>query len=102
VSRSYTYDRDGNRVGKVETLDGTLKSWTYAFDRTDQLIEQVSGASTTALVYDAFGNLLRKADNDGTETGDHLRARPVRPPQEQRPHSLASGEPRPADGGDGG
>jgi RHS repeat-associated protein len=57
-SRSYTYDRDGNRRTKVE---GGL-TYTYATDRTDELVSVIrTGGSTQNFSYDAYGNLTGDA-----------------------------------------
>jgi uncharacterized protein RhaS with RHS repeats len=35
--RAYSYDRDGNRVQKSDTVGGTTTTIDYAFDRTGEL-----------------------------------------------------------------
>ena len=57
-SRSYTYDRNGNRRTKVE---GGL-TYTYTTDRTDELISVLrTGGTTQSFAYDAYGNLTGDA-----------------------------------------
>jgi RHS repeat-associated protein len=57
-SRSYTYDRDGNRRTKTE---GGV-TFTYTVDRTDQLVSVIkTGGTTQSFTYDARGNLTGDA-----------------------------------------
>ena len=64
-SRSYTYDRDGNRLTKVE--GGS--TYTYTYDRTDQLVNVTkTGGSAQSFGYDAFGNLTIDAQSGLTIT----------------------------------
>ena len=52
-TRSYTYDRDGNRLTKTE--GGA--TFTYTYDRTDELLTVLkTGGSTQNFAYDAYGN----------------------------------------------
>jgi RHS repeat-associated protein len=74
-SRTYTYDRDGNRLTKVE--GGS--TYTYTYDRTDQLINVLkTGGSAQSFGYDAFGNMTIDAQSGLTITtmaydlDDHL------------------------------
>ena len=62
-SRTYRYDLDGNRVYKADPT----RTLSYTFDRTDEPINETNG-STTAFVWDAFGNLVKKAEDDLTQT----------------------------------
>jgi RHS repeat-associated protein len=64
-SRTYTYDRDGNRLTKVE--GGS--TYTYTYDRTDQLINVTkTGGSAQSFGYDAFGNMTIDAQSGLTIT----------------------------------
>ncbi len=62
-TRAYRYDLDGNRVYKSDPA----RTLTYAFDRTDQPINETNGTST-AFVDDAYGNLTKKAEDDLSQT----------------------------------
>ncbi len=56
---SYTYDRDGNRVTRV---DGGV-TFTYAYDRSDELVSVLkAGQTTQSFTYDARGNLTGDAE----------------------------------------
>ena len=58
-NRAYTYDRDSNRKTKSE---GGV-TFTYAYDRTDQLVSVQKGAlGTQSFTYDTFGNLTGNAE----------------------------------------
>ena len=64
-SRTYTYDRDGNRLTKVE--GGS--TYTYTYDRTDQLINVLkTGGSAQSFGYDAYGNMTIDAQSGLTIT----------------------------------
>jgi YD repeat-containing protein len=59
VTSSYTYDRDGDRLTRV---DGAV-STTFVYDRTDELVSQsVGGGGSTFFAYDANGNLTSSRD----------------------------------------
>ncbi len=63
---SYTYDRDGNRATRV---DGGV-NFTYAYDRTDELVSVLkAGQSTQSFTYDARGNLTGDAETGLAVTG---------------------------------
>ena len=56
---SYTYDRDSNR--HTQTAGGVL--FTYAFDRTDELVSVLkAGQTTQSFAYDSRGNLTGDAE----------------------------------------
>jgi RHS repeat-associated protein len=63
AERSYTYDLDGNRTSKTDGPD----SWTYSYDRTDQLVAS-TGSNASSFGYDAFGNMTTKAENSASTT----------------------------------
>ena len=59
-TRSYAYDRDGNRTSKTE---GGV-TFSYVFDRTDELLSvQKTGGSSQSFTYDAYGNLTGNAES---------------------------------------
>ncbi len=62
-TRAYRYDLDGNRVYKSDPA----RTLTYTFDRTDEQINETNGTST-AFVYDTYGNLTKKAEDDLSQT----------------------------------
>jgi RHS repeat-associated protein len=75
-ARSYQYDLDGNRTRKVEgatTID-------YAYDRTDELINQTISGTGTAFSYDAYGDQTQAANSVSAvttstfDTASHLTA----------------------------
>jgi RHS repeat-associated protein len=58
ASRSYTYDRNGNRRTKVVGPD----TFTYTVDRTDELVSvQKNSLTTQSFNYDPYGNLTADA-----------------------------------------
>ena len=76
-SRSYTYDRDSDRLTKTE--GGITFSSTY--DRTDELVSVIkTGGTTQTFGYDAYGNLTGDAETATAVTAmtydldDHLTA----------------------------
>jgi len=68
------YDLDGNRTSRT---DGTVTTG-YAYARSDELVRETSGGTSTDFAYDPLGNLVAKAGNDGVVTtmayadGQHL------------------------------
>jgi RHS repeat-associated protein len=65
LARSYTYDLDGNRVGKVE---GGV-TFSYVFDRTDQQVSVLkTGGTSQTFGYDAYGNLTGNAETAAAVT----------------------------------
>ncbi len=65
-SRSYQYDRDGNRTRKVE---GGTTTVDYFYDRTDQLTKQkINGGADITFAYDRYGNMTTSRDSAGTAT----------------------------------
>ena len=54
LARAYTYDRDSNRATKVTGTFPTTTTFTYAVDRTDELITVTkTGQSAKSFAYDA-------------------------------------------------
>ena len=62
ISRSYTYDLNGNR--KSKTVGSTTT--TYGYDRTDQLSS--INASVFTATHTIYGDLTSKRDDDGSIT----------------------------------
>jgi RHS repeat-associated protein len=63
ANRAYTYDRDGNRLTKVE---GGVTTFNAEYDRTDELIKVDKGAGWQFFSYDALGSMTGDAQ---TATG---------------------------------
>jgi RHS repeat-associated protein len=58
-ARSYTYDRNGNRLTKTE--GGT--TYTYAYDRTDELASvTLTGGASQTYTYDGRGNMTKNGE----------------------------------------
>jgi RHS repeat-associated protein len=60
----YTYDQDGNRLTKAVNA---VTAATFHYDRTDELIDQVT-TPTTTFAYDRFGNMTKRAEADDHQT----------------------------------
>ncbi len=59
-TRSYAYDRDGNRTSKTE---GGV-TFSYVHDRTDELVSVIrTGGTSQSFTYDAYGNLTGNAES---------------------------------------
>ncbi|MFQ3592519.1 MAG: hypothetical protein SNJ82_04925, partial [Gemmataceae bacterium] len=72
---SYSYDTEGNLVGKTHLV--TSESWSYSYDHRNQMTLAEKRDATGAVVlyavyqYDVFGNRIEKAvdeDGDGPNT----------------------------------
>jgi YD repeat-containing protein len=64
--RAYSYDRDGNRVQKSDTVGGTTTTIDYAFDRTGEptsALVSTGGPPTNPATFDVFGNLTGDAES---------------------------------------
>ena len=55
----YTIDNQGRRSGQTETIGGTAKTWSYAYDNLDRLTEANDGTAET-YGYDIYGNRRSK------------------------------------------
>ncbi|MBN8515445.1 Calx-beta domain-containing protein [Accumulibacter sp.] len=60
---SYSYDADGNLIGKVEGAD----TWIYRYDAENRLVGAETPAGTWSYEYDALGNRVA-AVHDGVRT----------------------------------
>jgi RHS repeat-associated protein len=59
----YTFDAVGNRLERIDSVDGKT---TYSYDANDRLLEEVLGGTVTDYQYDAKGNLIAKVENGQT------------------------------------
>jgi len=65
-SHVYTLDSQGRRATQAETINGTAKNWTYAYDNLDRLTSASDGTAETTS-YDIYGNRRTKSKS-GTTT----------------------------------
>ena len=65
----YTYDRDGNRLTKVNSLNSAFNE-VYTYDGLNQVasFNRGSGARTQSFDYDALGNRDGVTTNGSTQT----------------------------------
>jgi RHS repeat-associated protein len=64
LTKTYTYDHDGNRL--TVTVNNTLTD-TFAFDATDETVSDAHG-STTDFTYDRYGNLTASGTSSFSST----------------------------------
>lgn len=56
-SKTYSYDKRGNRTGLVEYINGESQTTSYAYDRSNRLLQEMTDTSRTDYYYDDAGNL---------------------------------------------
>lgn len=61
----YTFDAAGNRLSRVDSIDGTT---TYSNDINDRLTRTTLGSTTTKYAYDNNGNMLSALTPAGDQT----------------------------------
>jgi RHS repeat-associated protein len=69
---NYTRDQLGRITEKVETIDGTTTTYTYAYDEVGRLVEVLEdGASFEQYAYDANGNRTNATVRGGAASGSY-------------------------------
>lgn len=64
-SHVYTLDNQGRRATHTETINGSVKNWTYQYDNLDRLTSASDGSAETTS-YDIYGNRRTKSNAGGT------------------------------------
>jgi RHS repeat-associated protein len=71
---SYTYDNEGNVIGKTDSADSI--TWTYTYDNRNQLTQAVedseAGPYTATYVYGPLGELLSQGPLESGQTLDYV------------------------------
>ncbi len=62
---TYVFDAVGNRLQKIDSVEGTT---TYTYNENDRLLKEILGGNVTQYQYDDEGNLLAKVENGATTT----------------------------------
>ncbi|MFM7793542.1 MAG: hypothetical protein ACKO90_37500, partial [Microcystis panniformis] len=62
---TYIFDAVGNRLQKIDSVEGTT---TYTYNENDRLLKEIFGGNVTQYQYDEEGNLLAKVENGATTT----------------------------------
>nr|WP_254434421.1 RHS repeat-associated core domain-containing protein [Dolichospermum sp. UHCC 0352] len=60
----YQFDAVGNRLQKIDSVEGTT---TYTYDDNDRLLQETLGGKVTNYQYDNEGNLKAKVENGTTQ-----------------------------------
>jgi YD repeat-containing protein len=68
INYPYTYDLDGNQVGKSYTSGGTTQTTTSTYNGDNELTSQTTGSTTTTFTYDANGSQLTSTTGSNVTT----------------------------------